>query len=50
VAIAYDRIGSNEKAEVYEEIAAGECAKMEAALKAIAVSNEANSFKINWYC
>lgn len=49
-AIAYDRAGTNESAEVYDKIAAEECAKMEAALKAIAVENEPSPAKINWRC
>lgn len=49
-AIAYDRIGLNEEADVYDRIAAEECAKMEAALRAIAVEKEPNPAKINWYC
>jgi len=47
-AIAYDHVGTNEKSEVYDAIAAGECAKMEAALRAVAVINESNPAKINW--
>jgi len=31
-------------------VAAEECAKMEAALKAVAVENEPNPAKINWRC
>ena len=50
-AIAYDRAGLNEKPEeVYDLIAAEECARMEAALRAIAVENEPNPAKINWNC
>jgi len=49
-AIAYDRVGLNEKPEVYEQIAAQECAKMEAALRAVAVENEPNPAKIKWNC
>ena len=49
-AIAYDRVGINEKPEVYDLIAAEECAKMEAALHAVAVLNEPNPAKINWSC
>lgn len=49
-AIAYDRIGVNEKPEVYNQIAAEECAKMEAALRAVAVENEPNPAKIKWGC
>lgn len=49
-AIAYDRVGTNEKPDVYDQIAAVECAKMEAALRAVAVENELNPAKINWNC
>lgn len=49
-AVAYDRVGIDEKPEVYEKIAAEECAKIEAALRAVAVENEPNPAKINWNC
>jgi len=49
-AIVYDRVGLTEKPEVYDRIAAEECAKMEAALRAVAVENEPNPAKINWNC
>lgn len=49
-AIAYDSVGLNEKPEIYDQIAAEECAKMEAALRAVAVENEPNPAKINWGC
>ena len=49
-AIAYDRVGISEAPEVYDRIAAEECAKMEADLHAIAVENEKNPAKINWRC
>ncbi|MFV0363904.1 MAG: putative immunity protein [Suipraeoptans sp.] len=49
-AIAYDRVGLNEKPEVYDEIAAEECAKMEQALRKVAIENEPNPAKINWNC
>lgn len=49
-AIAYDRVGVNEKPEVYEKITAEECARQEAALRAVAVDNEPNPAKINWNC
>lgn len=49
-AIAYDRVGINERAEVYDQIAAEECAKMEAALRAVAVENEPDPAKINFNC
>lgn len=49
-AIAYDRVGLNERPEVYELIAAQECAKMEAALRAVAIANEAHPAKVKWNC
>lgn len=49
-AIAYDRVGLEEKPEVYDGIAAQECEKMEAALRAVAIEDEPNPAKINWYC
>ena len=49
-AIAYDRVGTDERTEVYDRIAAEECAKMEAALRAIAVEDEPNPAKIKWNC
>lgn len=49
-AVAYDRVGTQEKPEVYERIAAEEGAKIEEALRAVAVENEENPSKINWYC
>ncbi len=47
-ALAYAHAGANEKPEVYDEIAAKECAKMEAALRSVAVCNETNPAKIDW--
>lgn len=49
-AIAYDRVGLEESSEVYNQIAAEECAKYEAELHKIAIENESNPAKINWYC
>ena len=49
-AIAYDRVGINESSEVYEKIAAEECAKMYAALHKIMVPNEPNPARIKWNC
>lgn len=49
-AIAYDRVGLNESADTYDEIAAIECGKMEEALRKVAVPDEKNPAKINWYC
>lgn len=49
-AIAYDRVGLLEKADVYEQIASEECKNMEDALRKIAVTDEKNPAKINWHC
>lgn len=49
-AIAYDRVGICESPEVYDQIAAEECAKMEAALRGIMVEDEPNRAKISWNC
>lgn len=49
-AIAYDTVGIDETPEVYERIAAEECTKMEAALRAVAVKDEPNPAKIKWNC
>lgn len=49
-AIAYDHVGTDEGAEVYDRIAAEECAKMEKALVDISVPDEPNPAKINWRC
>ncbi len=49
-AIASDRVGTGESPEAYERIAAEECAKMEAALRSVAVEDEPNPAKIQWNC
>lgn len=49
-AIAYSSIGINADIEVYDEIAAIECKKMEEALQKIAIVDERNPAKINWNC
>lgn len=49
-AIAYDRVGTGESAELYDRIAAEECAKMEKALEDILVNDESNPAKIDWHC
>jgi hypothetical protein len=49
-AIAYDRVGINARADVYGQIAAEECGKMEAALRSIAVEHEPCPAKLNWNC
>jgi hypothetical protein len=47
-AVAYDRVGLNETAEVYDTIAEEFCAGYAAALRAVAVENEPNPANINW--
>ncbi|MDL2258715.1 hypothetical protein LJC42_06135 [Eubacteriales bacterium OttesenSCG-928-K08] len=49
-AIAYDRVGTDQTPEVYDIIAAEECAKMEETLRAVAVENEPNPAKLKWNC
>ena len=49
-AVAYSSVGVNENEEVYDEIAARECEKMEEALREVAIIDEPNPAKINWYC
>jgi len=50
LAIAYDALGVNAPWASLVEVAAAECGKMEAALRAVAVDNEPNPAKINWRC
>jgi hypothetical protein len=50
LAVAYDQLGADADWEALLSAAAKECAKMEAALRAVAVENEANRAKINWNC
>ncbi len=49
-AIAYDRVGLNETAEVYDKIAEEVCVDITASLRAIAVEDEPNPAKIKWTC
>lgn len=49
-AVAYSTIGGNEMDEVYDEIAAKECKKMEDSLREVAIIDEPNPAKINWNC
>ena len=48
--MAYSSVGVNETDEVYDEIAARECKKIEEALSKVAIIDEPNPAKINWYC
>jgi len=43
-------VGLGETPEAYDQIAAEECARMEAALRAVAAENEPNPAKIHWGC
>lgn len=47
-AIAYDKLGTHAARADYDAFAEIECAKMEQALKVIAISDEPNPAKINW--
>ncbi|HMM05656.1 MAG TPA: hypothetical protein PKD52_03175 [Clostridiales bacterium] len=50
LAVAYDRLGTEATWEQLEQCAAKECERMEGALRAVAVDNEANPAKIDWKC
>ena len=50
LAISYDKLGAGADWDSLAGMAAAECAKMEAALRASAVDNEPNPAKINWNC
>lgn len=50
LALAYNQAGTTAPWPVLEPLAAAECAKMEAALRAVANPNEPNPAKINWGC
>ena len=50
LAVAYDALGAGAPRAALEEYAAGECAKMEARLRAIAVEDEPNPVNIKWNC
>ncbi|MFV0381849.1 MAG: putative immunity protein [Breznakia sp.] len=49
-AIAYDRVGLDEKPIVYDQIAVQECVKMEEALRKMSIMDEPNPAKIKWNC
>ena len=50
LAIAYDKLGIDADWDALVDVAAEECARMEAALQAIAVKDEPKPAKINWNC
>jgi len=50
LAVAYDKLGIDAGWDALLPAAAEECAKMEAALRAVAVEDEPNPAKINWRC
>jgi hypothetical protein len=47
-AVAYDSAGVIESAKVYDVIAAEECARLESALRAVAVENDPNPVPCKW--
>lgn len=49
-AVAYDRAGLGEKAEVYDDMAAEEFKRALASLKQAAVPDEPSPARIKWYC
>ncbi|MGL4738705.1 MAG: putative immunity protein [Cellulosilyticaceae bacterium] len=49
-AVAYDRVGLQENAATYDQIASQVCADLEEALQCIAIADEPNPAKINWGC
>jgi len=50
IAVAYDQLGKDSPWEQIEQCAAEECARMETALRAVAVEDEPNPAKIDWKC
>lgn len=50
LAVAYDTLGTEAGWDALAGVAAEECAKMEAALQAVAVEGEPNPAKIKWRC
>jgi hypothetical protein len=50
LAVAYDQLGTDAPWVQIEQCAAAECARMEAALRLIAVENEPSPAKIDWKC
>lgn len=50
LAIAYDQLGIDTPWHDLEAFAGTECNKMETALRTIAISNETNPVKIDWFC
>lgn len=47
---AYDQLGLDAAQDVYDAFALEECARLEAALRAIAVEDEPNPAKLKWNC
>ena len=50
LALAYYQAGTDAAWDTLEPIAAAECNKMEAALRAVAIDDEANRANIKWNC
>jgi hypothetical protein len=49
-AVAYDRVGLDETADVYAQIAEEVCLDYTDALRSVAVENEPNPAKLKWNC
>ena len=47
---AYETYGTQADAAVYEQVSAEECARLESALRAVAVPDEPNPARVNWHC
>lgn len=50
LAVAYDKLGFHAPWAELEAVAAGECGRMEDALRIVAVENEPNPAKFTWQC
>ena len=50
VAVAYDQLGMEVPWAEHEAFALKECAKMLAALQAVAIPDEPNPVKVKWFC
>lgn len=48
LAVAYDRLGTEEKWQIYEQFAADECHKIEVSLLKAAVEDEPNPARLRW--
>ena len=49
-ALAYEIYGTQADPSLYEQVSAEECARLEAALRVVAIPDEPNPARINWRC